>query len=372
MKRCSFQHLTKLVCISILLFCNPSLSIARQGPVSGTPYLSGTVQGFTDSTLLYAETLEGIRFRDSALIIKGQFAFRGNIQFTTSAIQVLVRTKDASDYKFIWLEKQAAYLTGAKGNFKNATVKGSPSQLCFEQLLAAENPVIEIIDKQRGKYGDLDPVINKQIVHLRDSVQQAVAAIIEANPNSIVSLRWVDDGKAARGRFRTSRLFDLLSAENQRSVLGMQIQKFIALNEDIAIGDHYIDFAMPSSSGQPVKLSDFAGKFILLEFWSSTCGPCRKENPQLVQLYKHYQEKGFEILGVSQDDRETFWKKAIAADQLPWPQVSELNGYNNTAAMIYGVNELPTNYLINKEGRIIAKNLRGEQLKQKLRELLGD
>lgn len=370
MKKFSFYSLVKLLCFIVLVVSQPNPLLALQVP--GTPYLSGTASGFKDSTILYLEKFDAPAFRDSALVINERFAFTRKIDFNVQAIYVLLRTKDASDYKFMWLEQQPAYFNGAKGNFKNAKVEGSTSQLAFEQLLAAENPVSMIIDSLRGKYGDLDPVINQRIVHLRDSVQQAVHAIIQANPQSIVSLKWVDDGKATRGRFRTSRLFDLLSPENQNSLLGKQVQKFIELNEDIKAGDQFIDFAMPSSTGQPVKLSDFTGKYILLEFWSSTCGPCRKENPHLVQLYHHYKEKGFEILGVSQDERETLWRKAIAADQLPWPQVSELNGYNNTAAMIYGVYEMPTNYLIDKVGRIIAKNLRGDQLKQKLKELLGE
>lgn len=370
MKKFSFYSLVKLLCFLVLVINLPNHLLALQGP--GTPYLSGTASGFKDSTILYLEKYDAPAFRDSALIINGQFAFTRKIDFNVQAINVLLRTKDASDYKYIWLEQQPAYFKGVKGNFRNATVEGSPSQICFEQLLAAENPVRNIIDSLRGKYGDLEPVINQRIVRLQDSIQQAVYAIIEANPQSIVSLKWVDGGKATRGRFRTSRLFDLLSPDNQNSLLGKQVQKFIALNEDIKTGDQFIDFAMPSSTGQPVKLSDFTGKFILLEFWSSTCGPCRKENPNLVRLYQQYKERGFEILGVSQDERETLWRKAINADQLPWPQVSELNGYNNTAAMIYGVYEMPTNYLIDKEGRIIAKNLRGDQLKQKLKELLGE
>lgn len=370
MKKFTFYSLLKLLCFLVLVVNHPHPLLAIQVP--GTPYLSGTASGFKDSTILYLEKYEAPAFRDSALIINGQFSFTRQIDFKEQAIEVLLRTKDASDYKYIWLEQQPAYFNGTKGNFKNAKVEGSPSQLAFEQLVAAENPVSMIIDSLRGKYGELDPVINKLIVYLRDSIHQAITAIIEATPQSIVSLKWVDGGKATRGRFRTSQLFDLLSPDNQNSLLGKQVQKFIALNEDINTGDQFIDFAMPSSNGQPVKLSDFAGKFILLEFWSSMCGPCRKENPHLVQLYQQYKEKGFEIVGVSQDERESLWRKAIAADQLPWPQLSELNGYNNTAAMIYGVYEMPTNYLIGKEGKIIAKNLRGEQLKQKLKELLGE
>lgn len=370
MKKFTSRSLLNLMCFLVFVVNHPTPLLALQGP--GTPYLSGTASGFKDSTILYLEKYDAPAFRDSALIINGQFAFTRKIDFNVQAIYVLLRTKDVSDYKYIWLEQQPAYFNGTKGNFKKATLKGSPSQLIFEQLVAAENPASLIIDSLRGKYGDLDPAINQRIVQLKDSIQLAVAAIIKANPASIVSLNWVNGGKATRGRFKTQALYNLLSPEHKISVLGKQIQEFIDLNADLSVGDNSIDFCLPSSSGQTTCLSDLSGNFILLEFWSSSCGPCRRENPDLVKLYKQYQAKGFEILGVSLDEQESLWKKAIATDKLPWPQVSDLKGSNNRAAMIYGVYEMPTNYLIDKEGRIIAKNLRGEQLKQKLRELLGE
>lgn len=121
--------------------------------------------------------------------------------------------------------------------------------------------------------------------------------------------------------------------------------------------------------GKKVKLSDIKGKYILLDFWAAWCGPCREENPKLVELYKQYHGKGFNILGVSADDNRAAWLAAIKQDGLLWENVSDLRGDKNKAALIYGVDAFPTNYLINQDGIIIAKNVRGKALEDKLKQL---
>ena len=128
---------------------------------------------------------------------------------------------------------------------------------------------------------------------------------------------------------------------------------------------------MENTIGEMKKLSDFNDKIILLEFWASNCGPCRQENPNLVKTYESYQPKGFEIFAVSQDTKKTNWLKAIEEDGLPWLQVSDLKGRDNSASLIYGINAIPDNFLIDKNGIIIGRNLRGEKLNEKLASLLN-
>ena len=129
------------------------------------------------------------------------------------------------------------------------------------------------------------------------------------------------------------------------------------------------DFTMNNPEGKPIQLSSLRGKVVMIDFWASWCGPCRQENPNVVRLYQQYHEKGFEIIGVSLDRTKEDWVKAIQDDKLTWIHVSDLQYWQNAAALLYSVKLIPQSYLLDKEGKIIAKGLRNEQLDKKLKEL---
>ena len=135
------------------------------------------------------------------------------------------------------------------------------------------------------------------------------------------------------------------------------------------IGGQAPDFTQKTPGGQDFSLSDLRGKVVLIDFWASWCGPCRRENPNVVRLYETYKEKGFDILGVSLDRTEAPWLQAIEQDKLTWHHVSDLQGWSNEVAQAYGVRSIPHTVLVDGEGRILARNLRGEALEQKLKEL---
>jgi len=131
------------------------------------------------------------------------------------------------------------------------------------------------------------------------------------------------------------------------------------------------DFTQNTPEGEPLSLSDLRGKVVLVDFWASWCGPCRRENPNVVRLYHQYKDNGFDVLGVSLDKSKAPWLKAIKKDELPWNNVSDLKGWSNKAAQLYSVSSIPHTILLDREGRIIARNLRGEQLHQHLKEIFG-
>jgi thiol-disulfide isomerase/thioredoxin len=144
------------------------------------------------------------------------------------------------------------------------------------------------------------------------------------------------------------------------------------LNPNVEIGNAAPDIWMDRPDGTDMKLSDLRGQYVLIDFWASWCGPCRQENPNVVRLYNKYKDKGFTVFSVSLDDNATNWKAAIDRDQLNWPHhVSDLLKWNSVVVQLYKIQGIPHTVLIDKKGTIIAKNLRGQQLEQKLQELFG-
>lgn len=156
-----------------------------------------------------------------------------------------------------------------------------------------------------------------------------------------------------------------------QSVYSIDLQEKIIVLEKVAIGKKYTEISLPGLDGNTMNLSDFIGKdVILVDFWASWCGPCRRENPNVVKLYNDYHSKGFDIVGVSFDTDGKGWREAIEKDGLVWHQMSDLKGWNSKAAELYGVASIPHTMLIGKDGTILAKNLRGDELRAKLAELL--
>ncbi|MBW3545870.1 MAG: TlpA family protein disulfide reductase, partial [Bacteroidetes bacterium] len=138
------------------------------------------------------------------------------------------------------------------------------------------------------------------------------------------------------------------------------------------IGQLAPDIVLPNPQGETKKLSELRGNIVMIDFWAAWCGPCRRENPNVVRLYNKYHDKGFEIYGVSLDRSKDDWIKAIEKDGLTWTQVSDLSYFNSEAAQTYGITSIPATVLLDKEGKIIARNLRGQALEDKLEEIFGN
>jgi len=200
--------------------------------------------------------------------------------------------------------------------------------------------------------------------------QQICMDFIKTHPRSLLSAHILNIYKTTWGKEKTMELFGVLDKTVQELSYGKSIKVFIQQSYNISIGGPFVDIELPGLDGNLIKLTSLKGKYILLEFWASSCGPCRAEHPKLLELYTKYKEKGFEIYAVCLDEKKESWKQTVTHDKINWITVSDLKGSSNCeAAMIYGVTGIPQNYLIDQEGKIIAKDIRGEALVAKMKEI---
>lgn len=349
-----------------------TLSCSRTGDDPKTGFvLKGKLHNFEDNTWLFLES--GFNHRlDSAQLVNGDFQFAGSIPDSLASVQYILRTKDYTDYKFVWMENSEMTFEGTKGDFRRAKVTGSATQETDDRLSAKIKPIHEAIDSV-GRLINADSTDENQkgewiiINHSNEKrLREETITFIKDNPNSTVSAYVLSIYASTWGRNLTTDLFSSFTDRAKRTSYGREIYEFITLNKDIDIGSQVQEFKQADANGKEIKLSDYKGKILLLEFWASWCGPCRKENPDLVKVYQHYKDNGFEILGVALDKDKAQWLDAIDHDQLPWSNVCDLQGDRNEAAIIYGVSAIPANFLIDRNGVVLARNLRSEELAETL------
>lgn len=325
--------------IFLLISCNENL----EGEFS----LGGKTVVVNDGTVIYLENALTWNIIDSTKVENNHFYFETKLP--QAPLHTVLRTGSYSNdrIRHIWLENNPMTFDATKTDFRNAPVTGSASE-------------------------NLNQKLNKQIDTLFtfEEMEHARTEFINKHPNSLVSSHILSTYSKVWGKEKTKQLFNLLSVENKTSEYGRRINKYIDINKDPKVGQQFADFEMTDTNGTVIKLSDIKGKIILLEFWASWCRPCRQENPNLVKAYEKYKSKGFEIFAVSLDSNKDNWLKAINKDNLNWIHVSDLKNQENEAALIYGVNAIPNNFLIDKNGLLIGRKLRGAQLNEKLREIM--
>ena len=277
----------------------------------------------------------------------------------------------------IYLENSPIMVKGSKADLKNIRITGSASHTDFEQFRDTFNPLVAQLNAAAMEVNKENDQAKKQALmkNYEAAVAQMKSAIekfVSQKNNSHVSpfLLYIS-GQFYDDPIFLDRQYQALSANIKSTTMGKSLAEYIAYNKVGAIGSEAIEFVQNDPSGNPVSLSSFRGKYVLIDFWASWCRPCRIENPNVVKAYQKFNNKNFTILGVSLDQDKDPWLKAIEKDGLTWTQVSDLKGWGNEAGQLYRVQGIPQNFLIGPDGKILAKNLRGEELESKLCELLG-
>jgi len=326
---------------------------------------------------------------DSVQAKNGLFEFKGNVTAPVRATLILDhngvgfgKQNSTADNLVFYIER-GTIMVQAADSIKKAVIKDSPINTesirynaCLmpaEQLRIAVNKEFLAATPEMKSDKQFMELINTKRLKVGMERRALQVNYIKANPNSYLSLLALKEVAGMSIKLEIiDPLFKGLSAEIRNSNGGKAFAMLLNKVRATSPGAVAPDFVQNDANGSPVKLSDFRGKYVLLDFWASWCGPCREENPYVVKAYRTYKDRNFTVLGVSLDKQEqrSAWLQAIEKDGLIWPQVSDLQGWKNAAATLYGVRGIPQNFLIDPNGNIIAINLRGELLEKKLAELI--
>jgi peroxiredoxin len=317
---------------------------------------------------LHRYTLETGVHEDSCTAVDGKFSFSGPVQ-APEFCTILFANGGGTESIYFYLEP-GNITVQCPDDGTHATVTGTPLNKDFQEYKNSLNHYIDSLNESRPgqkPYYQYSPEVQAGKL-------QIVTAFLERHPSSPVSLYELDQyaGKNPQPDV-DQRLFDQLSRSLRDSKDGIQLADRIKGMNAGNVGDAAPAFTLLNTEGKEVSLSDFKGKYVLIDFWATWCVPCLNEMPNVAKAYHTYKEKNFVVVGISLDrpDSRVLWQKTIKRDTMDWPQVSDFKWWNSKAALAYHINSVPANFLVDPSGKIIAKNLRGEALQAKLKELFN-
>ena len=281
-------------------------------------------------------------------------------------------------------ENEALTATLQKDSLRSAKIEGGKENQLFQDYIGQiqssskkMNDMVQNYQKENPNLmqnPDLIAKIRAEQQQIQDEDAKKREELVENNPNSLVSILVLSDmiNSKTVSTARANTLFNGLSKEVQNSQIGGTVSKILKSASATAVGSKAPEFSAPTPSGEQLALKDALGKVTILDFWASWCKPCRVENPNVVKLYAKYHDKGLNILGISLDksSQKDKWLKAIEDDGLTWQHVSNLQYWQGPTARLYNVKSIPATFILDENGVIIAKDLRGAALEAKIAELL--
>jgi peroxiredoxin len=340
--------------------------------------INGEIKGKDSGKIQLMKFAEGKWVaEDSATIVKGKFTLTGKADLPELRFVALGPREIVSQF---FAENGTITLQAYKDSLDKTVIKGSKSN---EEFKVYQQELMNLSKEAQGmqqRYmaaqsrGDKDGMKKDSIDFqaMLQNLEVYAKNFIREHKKSTVSplIAMMQFGQTIKAN-EIDTLVAFLDPAVRKSIYVDELKKMADKMRTTEVGSMAPDFTLPTPQGSTFTLSSTRGKYVMIDFWAAWCAPCRQENPNVVALYAKYKDKGFDVVGVSLDREKEAWIKAIADDQLVWNQVSELKFWQSEIAQKYGVSAIPCTFLLDKEGKIIAKNLRGEGLAKKLEELLG-
>lgn len=355
----------------LLVACKPDKGYIIKGIVKDASF---------NDKMVYVQTADSALDIDSATIANGAFELRGAVD--SAVVRYIVIGKDVDD----------------KSNIIPVLLEpGSKLEITFDSIMTVKgNQVNEAYTEVRKKANVLRDKMNVITTRhqeastkgtLNDSIEESLSNEMDGLVKDYIALQYdfnKNNMKNPLGEHIFLNNYYNYEAAQQRELIGLANEKFksnpevkkviekLDNLEKVSEGKKFADFTLKTPEGNDVKLSDYAGKgkYVLIDFWASWCGPCRNELPKVVKLYNKYKSKGFEIVGVSLDKNKTDWEKGIKDLKITWPQMSDLKAWDSAVVPMYGIQGIPYTVLLDKDGTIIANNLHGKDLENKFAELM--